>query len=41
MRHDASAEHDTTSAAEAYGRFPPRQPAEYRESWLPQALESK
>ena len=34
MRHDASAERETTDAAEAYARFPARQPGEYREGWL-------
>ena len=32
-RHDAAAEHETTSAAEAYARFPRRQPTEYG-GWL-------
>jgi uncharacterized cupin superfamily protein len=32
-RHDAAAEHETTSAAEAYARFPQRRPAEYG-GWL-------
>ncbi len=32
-RHDAAAERETTSAEEAYARFPKRQPADYR-GWL-------
>ncbi|HET7573442.1 MAG TPA: cupin domain-containing protein, partial [Gaiellaceae bacterium] len=35
MRHDASAEADTTDPNDAYARFPRRQPGEYREGWLP------
>ena len=35
MRHDASAERETNDAREAYARFPPRQPVEYRDGWLP------
>jgi uncharacterized cupin superfamily protein len=35
MRHDASAEQDTIEPAEAYGRFPPREPSAYRDGWLP------
>jgi uncharacterized cupin superfamily protein len=35
MKHDASAEEETTSADVAYARFPDSQPAEYREGWLP------
>jgi uncharacterized cupin superfamily protein len=35
VRHDASAERETTSAEEAYGRFPARIPAGYQEGWLP------
>ena len=32
-RHNAAAEQETTKAAEAYARFPQRQPTEYR-GWL-------
>jgi len=35
VRHGASAEHDTTEPAEAYARFPAREPQPYREGWLP------
>ena len=35
MKHDASAEEETTSAQVAYARFPQRKPAEFREDWLP------
>jgi uncharacterized cupin superfamily protein len=35
MKHDASAEAETTSAKLAYGRFPESRPTEYREGWLP------
>jgi hypothetical protein len=35
MKYDASAESETTSAAEAYARFPESKPTEYREGWLP------
>lgn len=35
MRHDASAEEETTDPHAAYARFPERQPGEYREGWLP------
>jgi uncharacterized cupin superfamily protein len=35
MKHDASAEEETTSAKAAYARFPESQPTEYREGWLP------
>ena len=35
MRHDASAERETDDPREAYARFPERQPAEYRDGWLP------
>jgi uncharacterized cupin superfamily protein len=35
MKHDASAEEETTDADVAYARFPDRQDAEYREGWLP------
>jgi uncharacterized cupin superfamily protein len=34
-RHGASAEEETTDAAEAYARFPAREPGRYREGWLP------
>jgi uncharacterized cupin superfamily protein len=35
MKHDASAEEETTDADVAYARFPDRQPGEFREDWLP------
>jgi uncharacterized cupin superfamily protein len=35
MRHDASAEQDTTEPREAYARFPARQPSAFRDGWLP------
>jgi uncharacterized cupin superfamily protein len=35
MRHDASAEEETTKAKVAYARFPDAQPAEYQDGWLP------
>jgi uncharacterized cupin superfamily protein len=35
MRHDASAEEETTDSDVAYARFPDRQPGEFREHWLP------
>ena len=35
MKHDASAEEETTSAKVAYARFPDSQPTEYQEGWLP------
>jgi uncharacterized cupin superfamily protein len=35
MRHDASAERETTDAYEAYARFPHREPTRYRDGWLP------
>ena len=35
MKHDASAEEETTDADVAYARFPDRQDAEFREGWLP------
>ena len=35
MKHDASAEEETTSADEAYARFPEGEAAEYGEGWLP------
>jgi uncharacterized cupin superfamily protein len=35
MKHDASAEEETTSAKVAYARFPERQAGEFREDWLP------
>jgi len=35
MKHDASAEEETTSAKLAYARFPERQEGEFREDWLP------
>jgi len=35
MRHDASAEEETTKANVAYARFPDEQPTEYQDGWLP------
>jgi len=35
MKHDASAEKETTSARVAYARFPDRKRGEFREDWLP------
>jgi uncharacterized cupin superfamily protein len=35
MKHDASAEEETTDPKVAYGRFPSRREGEFRESWLP------
>jgi quercetin dioxygenase-like cupin family protein len=35
MRHNASAEEETTDPKVAYARFPDWQPAEFREDWLP------
>jgi uncharacterized cupin superfamily protein len=35
MRHDASAQRETTDPKEAYARFPARQPSAYREGTLP------
>jgi len=35
MRHDASAEEETTEPEVAYARFPARQPGELHEGWLP------
>ena len=35
VRHDASAERETTSPEEAYARFPDRRPASYEDGWLP------
>ena len=35
MKHDASAEEETTEPKVAYARFPARQPGEFREGWLP------
>ena len=35
MKHDASAEEETTDPDIAYARFPDRQPGEYRDGWLP------
>jgi uncharacterized cupin superfamily protein len=35
LRHGAGVEQETTKAEEAYARFTPRQPALYREGWLP------
>ena len=36
LRHGAGVEQDTTEPKQAYARFPPRQPARYREGWLPE-----
>ena len=35
MKHDASAEEETTESKVAYARFPAGQPGEFREGWLP------
>jgi uncharacterized cupin superfamily protein len=35
VRHNASAEQETTDPKEAYARFPARQPTRYRDGWLP------
>jgi hypothetical protein len=35
MKHDASAEEETTDPEVAYKRFPSGQPTEFREDWLP------
>jgi uncharacterized cupin superfamily protein len=35
MRHDASAEEETTDAHVAYARFPARRPTRYQDGWLP------
>jgi len=35
LRHHAGVEQETTNADEAYARFGPREPARYREGWLP------
>ena len=35
LRHGAGVEQETTDAAQAYARFAQRQPATYREGWLP------
>ena len=35
MKHDASAEQDTTESEVAYARFPSGKPGEFREDWLP------
>jgi uncharacterized cupin superfamily protein len=35
MKHDASAEEETTDPKIAYGRFPQRQEGAFREDWLP------
>jgi uncharacterized cupin superfamily protein len=35
MKHDASAEEETTDPEIAYERFPDRQPGEFRDGWLP------
>ena len=34
-RHGAGVEQDTTDPTEAYARVPKREPAAYREGWLP------
>jgi len=34
MKHDASAEEETTEPDVAYARFPPRQDGEFQERWL-------
>jgi uncharacterized cupin superfamily protein len=35
MKHDASAEEETTDPKVAYARFPSGEPTEFREGWLP------
>jgi len=35
MKHDASTEDSTIDPDVAYARFPDREPAEFREDWLP------
>ena len=35
VRHDASAERETTDPHEAYARFPARRPTRYGDGWLP------
>jgi uncharacterized cupin superfamily protein len=35
LRHDAGVEQETSEPREAYARFAPREPAAYREGWLP------
>jgi len=35
MKHDASAEEETTESDVAYARFPSGKPTEFREDWLP------
>jgi uncharacterized cupin superfamily protein len=35
MKHNASAEEETTESKVAYGRFPEEKRAEFREGWLP------
>jgi uncharacterized cupin superfamily protein len=35
MKHDASAEEETTDPDVAYARFPSGKPAEFQEDWLP------
>ena len=35
MKHDASAEEETTEPEVAYARFPRRTEGEFREDWLP------
>jgi uncharacterized cupin superfamily protein len=35
LRHGAGVERETTEAAQAYARFPRREPTSYREGWLP------
>ncbi len=34
-RHNAGVDVETTVSEEAYARFTPRQPARYRDGWLP------
>jgi len=36
LRHGAGVEQETTDPAEAYARFPPREPNRYRAGWLPE-----
>jgi uncharacterized cupin superfamily protein len=36
LRHGVGVEQETTDPTEAYARFPDREPARYREGWLPE-----
>jgi uncharacterized cupin superfamily protein len=39
LRYGASVAEETTDPAQAYARFPKREPGRYREGWLPSSLE--